>query len=100
MHLQTASALALGTEKARPLTHDHVFDRRRACVARFSLASVHAQARREPPRLPTRVAVTAKGSAIAANRRAQDHRRGRHDFLDLAARNAASPPRWPHARTE
>src|SRR5579862_5442765 len=92
------SLLAFRAIKTRTLSHHHVFDRRRACVARFSLATVHAQARGESSRLSARIAVAAESGAVVANRGAQDDRRGRCDFFDLATRHPAGTPRRTHAR--
>src|SRR5208337_1456650 len=100
MRLRAGSALAFRTIEARALAHDYVFDRRRACVARFSLAAVHAQARGKAPGLSARIAVTAKGRAVAANRGAQDRRHRRRNPFDLDSRHAAGPPRGTHAREE
>src|SRR5271157_1505148 len=49
--IDSRSVLAFRTIEAGALAHDHIFDRRRACVARFSLAAVHSQARGKPPGL-------------------------------------------------
>src|SRR6266404_425255 len=61
------SALAFRTIEARAPADDHVSNRRRACVARFALAPVHAQALGKSARLTARVAIAAKGGTGAAD---------------------------------
>src|SRR5271157_2915865 len=94
------SPLALRTIEARALAHDHVLDRCRACVARFPLAAVNPQACCESPGPSARVAVTAKGGAVAADRSAQDHRHRSRDFFDLDSSHAAGTTRRTHARAK
>src|ERR1700683_3199842 len=91
------SALAFRAIETRALAHDHVPDRRRACVARFSLAAVHAEPRGESARLSARIPVAAKRRPVAADRGAQNHRHTGRDFFELAPRNASGPPRRTHS---
>src|SRR5580704_10562307 len=97
-YVRIGSALAFWAKETRTLSHHHILNWRRACVAWFSLAAVYAQTRGETSGLSTRIAVTAKGSAVVANRCAQNDRHGRRDFFDLASRHTPSAPRRTHAR--
>src|ERR1700735_2950425 len=88
-----ASGLAFRAIEAGALADDDVSDRRRACVARFSLTAVYAQTRGKAAGLSARIAIAAKGRAVAADRGTQDYRHLGRDFFDLAAGDAAGSTR-------